>query len=308
MKEDIEVEVTASIQNASKGSFKEINNLIGVLKGANLDPETLLKYLNSLKKSIPYITKDHEILIGVVLSLDWTCLDDPIPDAYVSFITDLISSKCYYMKVCIMHLIKKFISKMEPLNTEEESTHKQQLEKVHDAIKGINKVAPVSSKYIIESMKINFPYIGKSLYIIKSFMVNMLRVSTTCKGTRYPIVAAIIDRLLSIDVRISREELELILNPNEELQFDTDIEKEKTANTMIEKLDQLMSVMFVYQKSLSYADNLLLYKDAEILFRDMLQTFEGIILKTQQSSHVQFLLFYIASFHEVNSFFYFLIG
>ena len=202
-------------------------------------------------------------------------------------------------------MIKKFISKKEPLNTEEESTQKQQLEKVHNALKDINKVAPVSSKYVIESMKINFPYIGKSLYILKNFIVNMLRVSTTCKGTRYPIVAAIIDRLLSIDVRVSREELEVISNPNEELQFDTEIEKEKTANAMIEKLDQLMSVMFVYQKSLSYADNLLLHKDAEMLFRDMLQIFEGIILKTQQSSHVQFLLFYIAGFHEVNTFFIF---
>lgn len=305
MKEDIEAEVTTSIQNATKGSFKEINSLIGILKGANLNPETLLKYLNSLKKSIPYITKDHEILIGVVLSLDWTCLDNSIPDAYVSFITDLISSKSYYMKVCIIHLIKKFISKKEPLNTEEESTQKQQLEKVHNALKDINKVAPVSSKYVIESMKMNFPYIGKSLYILKNFIVNMLRVSTTCKETRYPIVAAIIDRLLSIDVRVSREELEVISNPNEELQFDTEIEKEKTANAMIEKLDQLMSVMFVYQKSLSYADNLLLHKDAEMLFRDMLQIFEGIILKTQQSSHVQFLLFYIAGFHEVNTFFIF---
>ena len=305
MKEDIEAEVTTSIQNATKGSFKEINSLIGILKGANLNPETLLKYLNSLKKSVPYITKDHEILIGVVLSLDWTCLDNPIPDAYVSFITDLISSKSYYMKVCIIHLIKKFISKKEPLNAEEESTQKQQLEKVHNALKDINKVAPVSSKYVIESMKINFPYIGKSLYILKNFIVNMLRVSTTCKGTRYPIVAAIIDRLLSIDVRVSREELEVISNPNEELQFDTEIEKEKTANAMIEKLDQLMSVMFVYQKSLSYADSLLLHKDAEMLFRDMLQIFEGIILKTQQSSHVQFLLFYIAGFHEVNTFFIF---
>lgn len=305
MKEDIEAEVTTSIQNATKGSFKEINSLIGILKGANLNPETLLKYLNSLKKSIPYITKDHEILIGVVLSLDWTCLDNPIPDAYVSFITDLISSKSYYMKVCIIHLIKKFISKNEPLNTEEESTQKQQLEKVHNALKDINKVAPVSSKYVIESMKINFPYIGKSLYILKNFIVNMLRVSTTCKGTRYPIVAAIIDKLVSIDVRVSREELEVISNPNEELQFDTEIEKEKTANAMIEKLDQLMSVMFVYQKSLSYADSLLLHKDAEMLFRDMLQIFEGIILKTQQSSHVQFLLFYIAGFHEVNTFFIF---
>ena len=53
MKEDIEAEVTTSIQNATKGSFKEINSLIGILKGANLNPETLLKYLNSLKKSIP---------------------------------------------------------------------------------------------------------------------------------------------------------------------------------------------------------------------------------------------------------------
>jgi RNA polymerase I-specific transcription initiation factor RRN3 len=45
------------------------------------------------------------------------------------------------------------------------------------------------------------------------------------------------------------------------------------------------------------------YEQTKCLFRDLLNIFNKILLPTHDSSHVQFLLFYICSFHTVKEFF-----
>jgi hypothetical protein len=42
------------------------------------------------------------------------------------------------------------------------------------------------------------------------------------------------------------------------------------------------------------------YEQTKYLFRDLLNIFNKILLPTHDSSHVQFLIFYICSFHTVN--------
>ena len=42
------------------------------------------------------------------------------------------------------------------------------------------------------------------------------------------------------------------------------------------------------------------YEQARSLFRDLLNVFNKILLPTHDSSHVQFLLFHICSFHTVS--------
>jgi RNA polymerase I-specific transcription initiation factor RRN3 len=42
------------------------------------------------------------------------------------------------------------------------------------------------------------------------------------------------------------------------------------------------------------------YEQTKYLFRDLLNIFNKILLPTHDSSHVQFLLFYICSFHTVS--------
>ena len=84
-----------------------------------------------------------------------------------------------------------------------------------------------------------------------------------------------------------------------------------------DKLDCLMYVMFEYITNVclengkrSFLDehhpreNVLRlgtvnYEQSKSLFRDLLNIFNKILLPTHDSSHVQFLLFYICSFHTV---------
>ena len=63
-----------------------------------------------------------------------------------------------------------------------------------------------------------------------------------------------------------------------------------------DKLDCLMYVLFEYISSQSGSEQ------AKSLFRDLLNVFNKILLPTHDSSHVQFLLFYICSFHTVSVF------
>ena len=83
-----------------------------------------------------------------------------------------------------------------------------------------------------------------------------------------------------------------------------------------DKLDCLMHVMFEYITNIciengKYAfehiaffffySETVNYEQSKSLFRDLLNIFNKILLPTHDSSHVQFLLFYICSFHTVNS-------
>jgi len=83
-----------------------------------------------------------------------------------------------------------------------------------------------------------------------------------------------------------------------------------------DKLDCLMCVIFEYITSIciengkrfkfSWINNVndylgtVNYEQTKYLFRDLLNIFNKILLPTHDSSHVQFLLFYICSFHTVS--------
>lgn len=106
-------------------------------------------------------------------------------------------------------------------------------------------------------------------------------------------------------------------------QLDTN---DKNPNTMkldqADKLDCLMYVMFEYITSICINNGkrkkttffvlikyrnqnsslgTVNYEEAKSLFRDLLNIFNKILLPTHDSSHVQFLLFYICSLHTVYS-------
>jgi RNA polymerase I-specific transcription initiation factor RRN3 len=81
-----------------------------------------------------------------------------------------------------------------------------------------------------------------------------------------------------------------------------------------DKLDCLMYVLFEYIstqngtkffKKENFVHKYFCFSGIEqtkLLFKDLLNVFNKILLPTHDSSHVQFLLFYICSFHTVSSY------
>jgi len=295
------IDIMQAIRNFSRGETKEFNQLISFLKNDQISGEILASHLTQLAQCILFINKEHETLIGVILNINWTSYKSPIPEKYLAFISDLVSAKSYYLNVCIKALMKTLVIRVDVSDDDVKKEVELQHEHIHKIIEAIRKLAPISEKYINQHIKSLFPYIGKPTYILQSYLINILRISSSsCKTTRYNILALVVDKLLSIDVRISKQELDQIASAedNQQLQFEGDANFNSTLSESAYKLDQLLVVMFTYFHSLCHINNSLVYDEAEQLFHDILLIFNDVILKTQQSTHVQFIIFYVASFNK----------
>ncbi|CAF4354101.1 unnamed protein product, partial [Adineta steineri] len=105
-----------------------------------------------------------------------------------------------------------------------------------------------------------------------------------------------------MDVHASRQDIlhseryyienELVF-PLEQQQHDTNQMKHDQAN----KLDCLMYSMLEYITNISMKNGKFNYEQTKLLFKDLLNIFNKLLLPTHDSSHVQFLIFYICSFH-----------
>lgn len=290
------------IEDAILGNEKKMESLLSDLRSNAYDEEHFYNFLLAIRKLTPALTKQHEILVGVILSTDWSSYSEACSNSFLEFITDLILSQAYYLKICIRSLIRTFLVKSE-FSNEDLPKFQRKCNHVHTCINSIIAMAPLSIKFITDTVVHLFPYIGKSLFTLETYIVNILQLVSYAHGCRQQILALIVDKMLTIDVGIPKGELDRA--DKIELQFAVeDLNLNNSSNQKeVEKLDQLMTILLTYAKSFCFIDDKLQLQQAESLFNDLLQIYEGVVLKTQQSSHVQFILFYVSSFHKVNTFY-----
>ncbi|XP_065670664.1 RNA polymerase I-specific transcription initiation factor RRN3 [Hydra vulgaris] len=289
--------VLQGISCLNTGDRKQYDVLLAALLNKNISNDIIKEYIVEFRKMVSYISKDHETLIGVLLKLDWNHYDSEFACLFSSFLTELVSAKPYYLKSCVKRLIQQLVPKTEVFDAEFEHL-KITFDYAHAALKAISILAPISLKYISEIFTNNFPYIEKSLFVIKYYILNALQLTLYMKETRLSILSLIIEKMLSIDVRIPRASLE---NQNEDiLQFEDDDLKSSNepSNDRVLKLDKLMMILFTFIQSSCLNDGVLVFDTANELSKDLLLVFENVILKTQQSSHVQFIIFYFASLNK----------
>lgn len=290
--------IERNVEDAILGNKMKMDALLSSLRTNAYNAEHFHHVLITLRKFTPSFAKEHEVLIGVVLSTDWGSYNDDCANSFLEFVADLILCQAHYLKICVRSLIRTFLVKSE-FSHEDLVKFQRKCNYAHTCINTIVKMAPLSVKFIKEAIIHLFPYIGKSIFTLETYIVNILQVVTYVQGCQPQILALIIDKMLTIDVGISREEMER--TEKDQLQFDVeDVNINRLGNLQeVEKLDQLMTILLTYTRSLCFVDGVLKFDRAESLFNDLSQIYEGVILKTQQSSHVQFVLFYVSSFHKV---------
>lgn len=299
MTDEVAVNVLCAVKGVREGDMKGFNALTTLLTKA--DKDTLCSYVIGLQKSIQFINKDHETIVGIILNIDWSLLEQSTVNIVIEFLVELVSAKTYFLKPCVNSLLKQFLSKSQVCEDELIRLN-DKFRNIHATLEAIVHLIPIANQVIIDNVAILFPYIGKGLFILETYIVNILQISTYAKDTRYRILSLIIDKLLSIDVRIPRQNLES--NEDEEfLQFEDKIDTSRSNGMRvltedIAKLDQLMVIVFTYINSLCHHNGSLDMNYAELFFKELLLIYDGVILQTQQSTHVQFVLFYTASFHQ----------
>ena len=270
-----------AVKGLNEGFCDQYNAVVQELKKTTL--ETPCTYLNSLRRAIKHINKKHEALIGVILDIDWSSYDgEETPRVFVEFLAELVSVRTFYVNVCLRSLVKQLVPKTE-VSEENMPALRKKCEHIHTAIRTILHIAPLSSKFIVGAAKHNFPYLGKKLFILETYTFQLLQLATYARDVRLELLQLLIDKIISIDVLTHRHKLQHVCESEEE---------------NVNKLDQLMVILFTYVDTVSFMDGVLDYEGSRSLFKDFLAVHQHFIMKTQ-CTHVQFLLFYMSSFHKV---------
>jgi len=279
--------ILRAVKGVNEGQCQHYETLVQELKKTTLDSPSC--YLAAFRQAVRHINKKHETLIGVLLNIDWTSYDDETARHFIEFLADLISVKTFYVKVCIRSLIKQFVSKTELFDDDQQFALKKKCDHIHTALQTIIHIAPLSSKFVVDAVKQSFPYLGKSLFILETYFVQVLQLAVYVHDARFQLLQLLIDKLISVDVLTHRQQKDQI-HSKKELSCNNEEEN-------MTKMDQLMTLFFAYIDSVSFEEGVLDYNAAGSLFKDLLCVFEHFMIKTQ-CTHVQFMLFHMASLHR----------
>ena len=285
--------ISQAVKGLNEGQTGHYETLVQELKKTTID--TPIVYLNSLRQSVKHINKKHETLIGVILNIDWTGYDEDTSCAFIEFLAELISVRTFYVKVCIRSLVKQLAPKAEFLDENLHVAFKRKCEHVHSAMQTVLQIAPLSSRFIVDAVKQSFPYLGKKLFVLETFIVHLLQLATYAYDVRFELLQLLIDKVISIDVLTHRRKVE----QKSAIEVNG-LTRSESEEENVKKLDQLMVILFSYVDSVSFVGGVLDYESSRSLFKDFLGVHEHFIMKTQ-CTHVQFILFYMASFHKVKN-------
>ena len=302
----MEEQLATLTAQAIDGNPKKRDILITILKDQSLSEKQFIVIFTTLKGKLQSLIKHHEVLITYFITCKWD-FNDESANLFGDLVQDLVSSKAMFLKTIVRSLISQF-----QLKAAVEDNCLEQLKRkfnyIHKLIETITTIAPLSRKFICDAIDSFFPYIGKALPILEIYTFNVLQMTTYLEDIKCQILAIVIDKMLMIDVQVPRQ-IEANTSTNDELNLQFEMEEEeeigkKVVSPEVEKMDQLMCVLYQYVESFCLVDNEFCLKKSKSLFKDLLYVFENVILKTQQSSHVQFVVYHAACLDKVSQFYY----
>ncbi|XP_076301490.1 RNA polymerase I-specific transcription initiation factor RRN3 homolog Tif-IA [Lasioglossum baleicum] len=303
------------IYNFENGSVtKDYEDLICVLRDSNIKDTDLIEFLGNVRQCISLLTPVHKLFVETLLQLKWTNRSSEVASAYKTFIEDLICMQIHYAKNVIDNLVEQFKPedndevKWEAGECKEEDV--QRLNHLHDILRKILIVVPMSSKLLLQSLRGRFPYIAHGTHMHEVYVYALLQVLEYAPQLRSDILSLIINRLMVLDVNIPRLETD---NEDEDLMDDSsecdsttgnennvvddnDITETDKIHPIAHKLDVCMELILKYMHDFCFVEEVLQVEPLKSLYFDLLQIFETVILPTHASQYVQYIVFYICSF------------
>lgn len=303
------------IYNFEAGTgIKDYEDLICILKDSNIKDTDLIEFLAKVRQCISLLGPVHKALIEALLQIKWTNRSQELATAYKAFLEDLICMQVYYAKYVIDNLIEHFKpdvsdnTEWESGNCNEEDTLR--LDHIHDVLHKILKVVPMSSKLLLQSLRGRFPYIVHGTHTHEVYVSALLQILDYAPQLRSDILSLIINRLMVLDVNIPRvetskdddedsmdgSECDGMLETENPTTESESASKENAIHPIAHKLDVCMELLLKYVHDYCFHNGVLHIDNLKVLYFDILQTFETVILPTHASQYVQYIVFYICSF------------
>ncbi|XP_053392781.1 RNA polymerase I-specific transcription initiation factor RRN3-like [Mercenaria mercenaria] len=291
-----------------KATRKDYDSFVSKVANPSISDAELVKCLKSLKDCATLLDNEHEVLIGVLLKLDWMRRSSAVVQMYQSMMLNIVSVHTVYLRACLRALIKHFMPVLRPVESKETpegfvtdemmAAHNQGFTHVHTLIKTIMKIVPMSSNLLMPLLIDNYPFFTKDVYIQECFMKNLLQITYYKPDLRQSIMELLIEKVIKLDTRAPRSAI-LEARLQDESQESGIFNMDEETSPVIEytdKLDVLMVHLFEYIQSVCHKDGELEWEGTKRFYREMLYIFEKVILPTYACCHIQFIMFYLVSF------------
>ncbi|GIY87873.1 RNA polymerase I-specific transcription initiation factor RRN3 [Caerostris darwini] len=270
------------------------------------EPTDYLKWIKELKDNILFFNKKNEPLLLHLLGIEWYSKDENFVKLYEELILNLLTAHPLYLKLVLHSVISVFLK----VSTEKESVTEEEskmLQNLHSLLRRINELIPMSWDTFYAILMNKFPYLQRPPCIILHYIENLLTICSYLPTKRHQILDCIIKRLIEIDVycsksmiekyELEREEKNQVMGQEMELET-SDIKVDQMALPLAHTLDIAMNCLFTFFKCFSHDGEKLNWENTKKLYKEMLTIFDMIVLPTQGSCHVQYLLFYICGLKQ----------
>ena len=314
-----------AIMEKQVGEVNRYNEVLKIVTSGRVFEHNFEDCIESFRSCVSFLNREHEILVGAVLKVDWVSKKPQVVEAYINFLTELVSAQTFYLRGCLKMLLQKFLPTVNLTNNLDEmklSDFDYEMDNVHRAIFALVSIVPTAPRHLLNKLGDLFPYTGKHQVFLQFYITNLFRITQYMPTVQENVLEIVIDNLLKLDCQICQQEIEEEEDDDsddedyDETQFDVEIEgdikshkkeqkekDEEMKNSTARKLDNLMLTFFDHIHQTCFSGEIIDWGKTEALFSDLLHAFEMVLLPTHASAYVQFIIFYVCSFDQVLRFY-----
>ncbi|CAF3338861.1 unnamed protein product [Rotaria socialis] len=290
--------VKEALDQFNRGQKYLYNTITATIKENQTNEHWLIQLLNELRDNVDlFENMNDQFLDFLQLQINWAKQTKVVLDTFGTFQITLISSNTKHAQRYLGFLFTLFA-------IPENSTNPPLIHDfAHETLQQLVLIVPLSLTLLCPTAEQHFPFMTKDANIQVVYIRNLLRSLSYLSIQRSRYLEIIVSKLIRIDVHASRKDILHAekVNIEDELVFSLEQLHTNDNNEMkhdqADKLDCLMYVLFEYITNVAVQNGIVNYLEAKSLFRDLLNVFNKILLPTHDSSHVQYLLFHICSFH-----------
>ncbi|KAL1780259.1 RNA polymerase I-specific transcription initiation factor RRN3 [Sigmodon hispidus] len=318
--------VTEVLLKYKKGETNDLELLKNQLSDPDIKDDQIINWLLEFRSSVMYLTKDFEQLINIILRLPWLKRSQTVVEEYLAFLGNLVSAQTVFLRPCLSMIASHFVPprvivKEGGIDVSDSDDEDENLpgnfDTCHRALQIITRYVPSTPWFLMPILVDKFPFVKKSERTLECYVHNLLRISVYFPTLRREILELIIEKLLKLDVSVSRQDIEDaeeaatqscgtettegLFNMDED--EDTEPEKKadldwssQMAHPIAERLDILLSLLLSYIEDVCRVDGNIDNNKTKDLYRDLISIFDKLLLPTHASCHVQFFMFFLCSF------------
>nr|XP_044986045.1 RNA polymerase I-specific transcription initiation factor RRN3 [Jaculus jaculus] len=319
--------VTEVLLKYKKGETKDFELLKNQLSDPDIKDDQIVNWLLEFRSCIMYLTKDFEQLISIILKMPWLSRSQMVVEEYLGFLGNLVSAQTVFLRPCLSMITSHFVPPRVIIkegdvdvsdSDDEDENLPANFDTCHRALQIIARYVPSTPWFLMPILVEKFPFVRKSERTLECYVHNLLRISVYFPTLRREILELVIEKLLKLDVNVSRQDIEdaeesaaqscggsdsteglFNMDEDEETERETKANPEQTGqmvHPVAERLDILLSLLLSYIKDTCYVDGKIENSKTKDLYRDLIAIFDKLLLPTHASCHVQFFMFYLCSF------------